>query len=577
MTMIVLPNMASLVKKTIKGKAYWYAVECKRVNGNPRIVWQKYLGRAEDIIRRSQQVAASAPQEVVLRQFGLVAAMLQVAEELDFIGIVDRHIPKREQGASIGQFMLLAALNRAAAPCSKLQIGQWYEETILPDLWKLPAESFSSQRFWDAMNAVSEEAMRAIERDLVQKLAARPVDLKALLYDTTNFATFIHTLNERNRIAQRGHAKSKRYDLRLVGLALLVTKAFGIPLFHRAYPGNVTDTQEFAAVLGELAARYGELQKSCADLTLVFDKGNNSTDNFTLLELEKLHFVASLVPSQHADLLDVPLKEYQELSAPQWAGVRAYRTRKEAFGQERTVVVTFSESFFSQQTQALATQMAKCAQKLETLAQELEAWRKAKSSKPKRYGKPPSQTNLERRVKTILAPQHMSALFSTQVGVDAKGLPTLSYRSHPEILQATIERVCGKTILFTDRADWSTEEIIAAYRGQASVEEAFRNMNNWDYLRWQPMYHWTDQKIRVHAFYCVMALMFVALLRKQVAQAGMDLSSHELLESLSKIVRTVLVYPPLEGSTKPRLVSTLSHRDPTQMALHRILGLQRFE
>ena len=42
--------MASIIKKTIRGRAYYYARECRRVDGKPTIVWQKYLGRAADII-----------------------------------------------------------------------------------------------------------------------------------------------------------------------------------------------------------------------------------------------------------------------------------------------------------------------------------------------------------------------------------------------------------------------------------------------------------------------------------------------------------------------------------------------
>ena len=42
--------MASLVKKVIRGKPYYYARECRRVDGKPRIIWQKYLGRPQDIV-----------------------------------------------------------------------------------------------------------------------------------------------------------------------------------------------------------------------------------------------------------------------------------------------------------------------------------------------------------------------------------------------------------------------------------------------------------------------------------------------------------------------------------------------
>ena len=47
------------------------------------------------------------------------------------------------------------------------------------------------------------------------------LDLTGLALDMTNFATFIDTGNEQAPIAQRGKAKQKRTDLRLVGLALV--------------------------------------------------------------------------------------------------------------------------------------------------------------------------------------------------------------------------------------------------------------------------------------------------------------------------------------------------------------------
>jgi transposase len=570
--------MASLVKKIKKGKAYWYAVECQRVHGQPRIVKQTYLGRADHILAATQSATAPPPREVWLRQFGAVAALLNVAEQLDVLSIIDRHVPKRQQGASIGQYLLLAAINRACDPKSKLQIGPWYEQTILPRLWKHPADTFSSQRFWDAMDAVSDEAIAGIERDLVDRLVATTqLDLRAVLYDTTNFATFIHTLNDRNTIAQRGHAKKKRHDLRLVGLALVVTRTFGIPLFHEVYCGNVTDTKQFGSVVLRLADRYRQLASDCQDLTLVFDKGNNSQDNLTLLDLEKLHFVGSLTPSQHPDLLAVPLEQYQPLGGESWAGVRAYRCRKEVFGQDRTVVVTFSESFFSQQAHGLIAQFAKCLTKLEALAKRLAAWHAPREGqRPRRPpGRPPTAAAVQRQVNAILAGQHMKAVIHAEVGPDDRGVATLRYASDRPALHEWIDRTCGKTILFSDRDDWTNEQFVAGYRGQANIEEVFRDMNNWDFLRWMPMYHWTDQKIRVHACYCVLALMLVGVLRKQASDAGLDLSTHALLDSLSKIIETVVVYPPTHPPAPPRLATALSRMDAAQKALYTALNLTR--
>jgi transposase len=72
----------------------------------------------------------------------------------------------------------------------------------------------------------------------------------------------------------------------------------------------------------------------------------------------------------------------------------------------------------------------------------------------------------------------------------------------------------GKTILFTDHGeDWSDEQIVLAYRAQHHVEADFRRLKNPHYLSFRPTFHWTDQKLCVHAFYCVLALMILNLLR----------------------------------------------------------------
>ena len=58
--------MATIIKKTKKGKPYYYAVESKRVDGKPRIVWQKYLGTINAIIERTEGSRPQVPKETVI-------------------------------------------------------------------------------------------------------------------------------------------------------------------------------------------------------------------------------------------------------------------------------------------------------------------------------------------------------------------------------------------------------------------------------------------------------------------------------------------------------------------------------
>ncbi len=69
-------------------------------------------------------------------------------------------------------------------------------------------------------------------------------------------------------------------------------------------------------------------------------------------------------------------------------------------------------------------------------------------------------------------------------------------------------RLGGRLILMLG---WSTRQIVVAYRSQWEVEAAFRQMKDYEHAAFRPIYHWTDQKIRVHALYGVASLMLVNL------------------------------------------------------------------
>jgi hypothetical protein len=253
--------MASLIKKTIRGKPYYYARECKRVDGKPKIVWQKYLGRPQDIVDAVTRPAApgtpAQPKEAAISEFGAVVALYDLALRLRIVQFIDRHVPKRGNGPTVGTYLLVAALNRCVAPCSKAGIGEWFDTTALRRLLDVETRQLTSQRFWDNMDRVSQDAIAAIERDLVAHMVREfDIDLRRVLFDATNFFTFIDTFNERSTLAQRGKSKEGRTALRIVGLALLVSADFHVPLMHRTYPGNQADAPTFSCLVEEIVARY---------------------------------------------------------------------------------------------------------------------------------------------------------------------------------------------------------------------------------------------------------------------------------------------------------------------------------
>ena len=151
--------MGTIIKKKIKGINYYYYVESKRINGKSRYVNQKYLGTADKLLKMAIDSGKSIQEQVLFAKensFGSVALLYDIASRLGIVDIIDSVVPKRKQGASVGMYILTAAINRAVAPRSKSGLKEWYESTALPYMTGLKPSLFSAQNFWNNTN-ISEE------------------------------------------------------------------------------------------------------------------------------------------------------------------------------------------------------------------------------------------------------------------------------------------------------------------------------------------------------------------------------------------------------------------------------------
>ena len=566
--------MVSIHRKTIHGRSYFYLRKTAWVDGKSKVVEQKYLGTAEAIAAAMGKAPAglSVLPGLPVYEFGGVAALYDLAQELDIVQLIDSHVPKRRsRGPSVGTMLLLAAINRAVGATSKAQLATWYERTSLPRWMKLKTGQLTSQRFWDTMDRVEEEAMVGIERELSARVVKDfDLDLRCLFYDATNFFTFIDTFNTRPTMAQRGKSKEGRSSLRILGLALLVTGDFEVPLFHYLYAGNHNDPTSFRTVVHELTDRYRKLVGDAEDVTIVFDKGNNTEDTIEAIA-ETYHVVGSLVPTHHRDLLKIPRKRFQRLDPNAFPDeVSAYRTTKEVFGRNFTVLITYNENLFDAQTKTIECEVAKRQSKLRDYQIALQKWHCGSV----RGGKRPSVASAKKKAADIVRGQHMKSLFVVTVSERPDGLPALRYRFNRYAFEKLQRTQLGITILFTDNAEWSDEQIVTAYRGQHHVENAFRQMKDVHYVSFRPARHWTDQKLMVHAFTCVLALLLCSLLRCKLARKDIHISIDRMLESLGTIREVQVLLS--SGRGRPRVRPTHSKLEPLAEQLFKALDLGRY-
>ena len=376
--------MASLQKVKVGRQSYYRIVESRRVNGKPRPVPILHLGTADQLLPSACLPTANRSSRCAHTN-GDVAALKAMADRLGLVALMDRHLPLSRRPLSIGTTLLLAALNRAVWPCSKRGWAAWAQRTSLPHLFTLRPAALTSQYFWDQMDAVSESALEAIEADLTRKvIQAFHFTLDTLFYDTTNFFTYIASGNERSALAQRSHSKQKRTDLRQFSLALLVARDGQIPLYAQVYEGNVVDAQQFPDSLTAIRQRVERIVGHIEDLTLVYDKGNNSKTNQALVDAGPGHYVASLVPKHYPDLMAIPTRVYTPLGPGPFAGRPVYRCQRALWGAERTLVLFISTPLRIGQMRSLQQQLTK---RLEALQQ----WQQTLAKPGSGPGRPPGR------------------------------------------------------------------------------------------------------------------------------------------------------------------------------------------
>jgi len=344
--------MASLYPKKIGGKTYWYLREMGRVDGKPKMISERYLGTAADIAAAMEaREAAVLPERTRHLAFGDVAAAWAMLEELQAAAVIDAVTGSRPAGArlSAGTYLALAALNRLVAPCAKAGFADWWKTTAGDRFTKIPATALDHRYFWDAMHAVTLEQLEEISRAIaVRIVAASGVDCSSVALDMTNFATFIATGNGKAPIAQRGKAKQKRSDLRLVGLGLVVTRDGGIPLTWYAYPGDRPDVTQFPAMTDQLLSQYQAVcaaagaDASTADMTVVFDAGQNSEGNFAHLAGTGLQYIGSVPASDCPDLTALPAAARTVVDKDRFGGLTACDTRRVVYGADRRAILTHS-------------------------------------------------------------------------------------------------------------------------------------------------------------------------------------------------------------------------------------------
>jgi len=477
-------------------------------------------------------VDLGATRAVGTRTVGDVGALIWVAEQLDLITHIDRACGNlgAKGGPSVGELAVAVAIQRACSPGPKRDLREFVDGSV-PRLSCLPASAFSGQAYHRVAQQVSDEQLEQAQIAIAKAAVARfELSCDVLAFDTTNFDTHIATVTPGD-LARRGHAKSKRRDLRVVGLGVLVSETGHVPLLYRSYAGNSSDQAVLDGCLEGLKSLHesldeGEGRPQGAQRTVVRDGGFWSPQLELDLDVAGYYSLISLPLGHAAAEQALQMAAKRAAMKPltgKLAHVRVARMRAKVGKLDRTLVVVESQELLEGQKRGIAVALRKAKTELSKLDRLVEAKRISRSS-------------LEQRIKKTLAREHLSRFVVTEIGGNGK-TPTLHWQVDAALRRQLEKTRLGRRVLCTDHHLWSTGRIVHAFRGQWNVEELFRRAKKGGVVPWGPSHQWADGSLRLHTFATVLGLMLVRLAKIAL---GTDASALAMMSSLAEIQATLV-------------------------------------
>ena len=556
--------MAHLYKKVKNGRDYYYIRETQRVYGKPTTINQVYLGTADKAraLLGEGNEGGFSPKE-----FGSVFVLHELDRGLNLARLVDAILPakKRVRGPSLGELIFYAAMNRAISPTSKRQLASWYETTDIQRIRPLRQESLSSQNFWNHYDRIGEAELEKMVTAFFRKVhTLLPPQDEPLLLEVANLAP---SLRSPTSAEAEGRDPFPPLPSPQMGLALITGQATGVPRYFRIFPGGLPGSGVLNGYVDGLLAPLARLGVDARDLTVIF---NQDIDSQALARLDAagFHFIA---PSANlaAEAARVPLKDFRPL--PGMPGRMAaerpededpvlyFESRVPLGGRQRRLLITFDPRRFQKSYQDLRKKVQKVQRELTALARQ----------SPGKAGED-FATHLAQVCQRLdLSP----SLFQLKLP-RPEGRPALAWQLDHHQVQEAVRRL-GKTVLITDREDWPAREIYQVYTQRLVLKTLGPNGNRAAETRHPfnlpltPLYHWTNSKIRVHFFVCIIALTYLALLGQRLRAAGLEISPREAIEEMRALCTAIYVTKP-EG----KLRRALDKVSDSQLAILRALGFQ---
>jgi len=545
------------------GKTYLRLSQRARVKGKSRRVWSIWLGREDMIREQAQDIKDSLKLEFesVVYDYGLPVVLMKYVERLDLINIINECTAKRKQGLSVGHYIMLATLQRCIKPQSKVHIRKWFYFTYIQYMFPKLTTYLDSMAYTNHYPYLTEKAIESIETKIAEKLRTEfKVEMKELFFDPTNFFTYTNPKRENQTIFGHGRSKEGRHTLNLVNLSLICTRDGGIPIMHCTYSGGTHDAAHFKEQYPKILLRLKKLKNPASTVILVFDKGNISPEVFKILDDSGVLWICSVRPSVHKDLNLLTSDDFPMFELPNRKKVGVLETKRPMFSEaalkrskipdyenpDRRLIIQYNPERAKWNGNNLTL-------KLEARIDEINNFFKGSEQRLVNTGKFPKWKKIDAvksKIRKIITEKNKDGYLDyisyevKRIRDPTKGVTRIQYELsfNKEALEEHLKTL-GKSYYMTNHPTMTGLEIIWLYRQQFNVERAFSYLKSPDSIRIRPMWVHTNDSVQGHNFTCVIGLLLLTLIARDVRGSFPELGFLTIQDLLSEIKVVEIKFP----------------------------------
>lgn len=485
--------MAFIRKHMRKGRAYFSVVETFRENDKVRQKILHYIGSSVDyalFLKNASQTDSFLTPDLQNLSYQTPVTLWKLMEQAEIQTVMKTHFSKK-WGVDAATAAGVMILNYATDRHTKNTLHEWYEQTWLQHLLKIPPQKMNKDLLCRTMDFFTEQKIEQIHAEIFKKVREKfQLSDNYLFYDITDI-TF-----EGNECPLAKHGYNSRHAYQpQINLAMPVTVE-RFPVSHKVFEGSTKDSKTLDASIA-LVEKTGIMQKT----VFIFDRGICSKANFDAIESKGAQFICGYTKNSKVKTRIAALKPEQFIKIDD--DISFHETTEEG----RRLLFFWSKKLQNEGADFRQKRIKKIEEKLSKLAKTAD-----------RYELP----RLHERIGAICG--------SYRKFFDIKTAP-FSFSIKQEILDKAIT-VEGKYAILTNTA-LEPEEVLIHYRDRNFIEMSFKDLKMFVDVR--PVRHWKEQRVLAHIFLAVLAFGLRSLLQLKLQRAGLKLSAEEAIRQMNSV------------------------------------------